>query len=288
MEKNPMERIPMSEEIVSFTAKKKTLYRFCKMIEVIERDTVLDFMEDSIRTLRVCPAHVSMIDVKIDTDELIDYQVERYNNEVKVEDNFVKTLEIGVDVKDIKSFLQSFKMKHEITFKIIEENTETMEEPERKIELKGKKDKITLEKEMETLDTAQFNDPNLPNFSTDLMAFFKLSNSDLREYIKDSKRLDKSHARFVYRDNKLIINSPGDKTKARFVDEPQVTKDTTDNNRIKSSIPIDYLYSISKAIHKNGNTWDIELRSGYPIVMKVELDTGIDCKYIVAPKIEGE
>lgn len=276
-------------ELVEFTTTKKKLYRFTKMIEVVNDITILDFSDDAIRTLQVDPAHVSMIEMKLESSKLDDYQLNDYNTTIQIEDEAVECLEIGVNILDIKRFLRSFKMEHEIKVSI----TGDLEE-RKTITLTGTKGKITLTDKLKGIPIEEFTQPSNLDFDNDNKVEFEMKNSDFRETLKDCKTLDQDHIKLIYNryDDKSLLLHTGirDNENSKIVEykdeDPTLIKDNSEGI-IDSIIAIDHLYSISKAIRKNGNIWHMTLKNSYPLMMYIELDLGIEAEYLVAPKLEG-
>lgn len=246
------------------TLRAESLRAFVARLAVLTDEAKLVVSKDGLHALAVDPAHVALVEVRL--DEV------REGGEYPIDAAF----EVGVDVEKLSDLLKKAKKDERVSVRMDLPNA-------------SGKDELTVRvggmtRTMALVDTAGMSDPRVPNLN--LPARVEVSGKALHDACKAASEVSDHVALTATRDG-LNIHAEGD------VDKVDVNLDLGDSvrdvrfaegDRARSLFPLDYLAKILKAL--KGEALVLGLGTDYPV--RIEWSGTTRGQVLVAPRIESD
>lgn len=242
--------------------KSDTLKGLVNIVSTLIDEVKLTVEPDGINLKAVDPAHVAMIEVRVESGAFESYTADE--------------TEIGLDLDKVKSVLKLASSGDIIS----------MEQDEDHGKLIFKVGNIT--RRMHLVDTSGMNDPKFPQLS--LSSKVQIPVEELQQGIRASETIS-DHIALTVSPIGFELSCEGDTDSASLM----IPKEKLESMEVpegdgtyRSLFPLDYFANLIKAI-PTGTIVGIELDSDYPIKMNFKLADGngkVD--YLLAPRIESD
>ncbi|MBS3816408.1 MAG: DNA polymerase sliding clamp [Candidatus Thermoplasmatota archaeon] len=238
--------------------KSNVLKDLIEIVGTIVDEVKINLDEDGLSLKAVDPAHVAMVDLRLDKEAFETYEAEE--------------TELGLNITKIEQFLKLSE-----SGSIIE-----MEHDEDENRLRMKVNSIT--QKMPLLDTAGMTDPNVP--SLDLPLNLKIKGKHLLNGVKASENIS-DHVSITANSDGFEIFSEEDEDMVRLSLSEDELEELSANEEVRSLFALDYFSSMVKCVSKD-TILDIELGADYPIKIQFDFADGDgNVRYLLAPRIES-
>jgi proliferating cell nuclear antigen len=251
----------MGERKNMFEAKVKAdvLREMVDVVSTLVDEAKFNVEKDGIRVRAVDPAHVAMVDLKVDRGAFETFKADEG--------------EIGLDMEKIKELLRLAKAGEEIALQHDEEKN-------RLIATIG-----NITRRMSLVDTAGMSDPKVSNLS--LPAKVTIRTEELRQGIRASESVSDHIALSASADG-FEMTSEGDTDSVRLKLSKEMVDELSAKEIVRSLFPLDYFSNMVKAI-SSAPTVTLYLGKDFPVKMEFTVAGGKgEVKYLLAPRIESE
>ncbi|RLF40379.1 MAG: proliferating cell nuclear antigen (pcna) [Thermoplasmata archaeon] len=216
---------------------------------------------DGIYGRTVDPAHVGMIDFKLDKEAFDEYECD-------------EDTEIGVDLEKLKSILRIATGEETISF------TYAKDEGRMTVNLGNLTRKLAL------LDVSEMADTKIP--SLELPAEIGVPITEIWQAIRAAEAIS-DHIKLIADPESFQMIAEGDTD----VVELKLTKDQLYTlkcgEKVKSMFPLDYLSDMIKIAKGKTDEGTLNLGNNFPLKLSLDMANGtIKIVYLLAPRIESE
>lgn len=207
----------------------------------------------------VDPAHVAMIDLKVNADAFESFEAE--------------DTEIGLDLDKVKEVLKLSSPGDLIS----------MEQDETHGRLIFKIGNIT--RRMNLVDTASMSDVKVPQL--DLPSSIEVLASELQKGIKAAENIS-DHLTLTADSDSFELSCEGDTDSVNLRLDKSQLKGLSVDQRVSSMYPLDYFSNLVKAVSGDA-VITINLADDFPLKLKFGLADGKgEVNYLLAPRIESD
>lgn len=216
---------------------------------------------DGIYGRTVDPAHVGMIDFKLNKEAFDEY-------------NCQEETEIGVDLDKLKSTLKIAASEDLV-------NLEYNKDEGRLIVTIG-----NLKRKLALLDTSEMADTKIP--SLDLPAEIVVPTVELWQAIRAAEAIS-DHITLIADKDGFQMIAEGDTDVVELKLSKEQLYSLKCEERVRSMFPLDYLSDMIKVARGKSDEITINLGNDYPVRLSFEMAGGyIKIVYLLAPRIESE
>ncbi len=216
---------------------------------------------DGIYGRTVDPAHVGMIDFKLNKEAFDEY-------------NCQEETEIGVDLDKLKSTLKIAATEDLV-------NLEYNKDEGRLIVTIG-----NLKRKLALLDTSEMADTKIP--SLDLPAEIVVPTVELWQAIRAAEAIS-DHITLIADKDGFQMIAEGDTDVVELKLSKEQLYSLKCEERVRSMFPLDYLSDMIKVARGKSDEIAINLGNDYPVRLSFEMAGGyIKIVYLLAPRIESE
>jgi|Deesub1362A_J573_1020465.scaffolds.fasta_scaffold11592_2 proliferating cell nuclear antigen len=216
---------------------------------------------DGIYGRTVDPAHVGMIDFKLNKEAFDEY-------------NCQEETEIGVDLDRLKSTLKIAASEDLV-------NLEYNKDEGRLIVTIG-----NLKRKLALLDTSEMADTKIP--SLDLPAEIVIPTVELWQAIRAAEAIS-DHITLIADKDGFQMIAEGDTDVVELKLSKEQLYSLKCEERVRSMFPLDYLSDMIKVARGKSDEITINLGNDYPVRLSFEMAGGyIKIVYLLAPRIESE
>ncbi len=216
---------------------------------------------DGIYGRTVDPAHVGMIDFKLNKEAFDEY-------------NCQEETEIGVDLDKLKSTLKIAASEDLV-------NLEYNKDEGRLIVTIG-----NLKRKLALLDTTEMADTKIP--SLDLPAEIVVPTVELWQAIRAAEAIS-DHITLIADKDGFQMIAEGDTDVVELKLSKEQLYSLKCEERVRSMFPLDYLSDMIKVARGKSDEITINLGNDYPVRLSFEMAGGyIKIVYLLAPRIESE
>lgn len=228
---------------------------------ILVDESKFKFGEDGMYGRTVDPAHVGMIDFKIDKNAFDEYQCD---NE----------MEIGIDLEKLTSILRIAGTEDMISFIYAKDQGRMT------VNIGNLTRKIAL------LNTAEMPDTKIP--SLDLPAKISIPVNEMWQAIRAAEPIS-DHIKLIADSESFQMIAEGDTDVVELKLSKEQLYDLKCNETVKSMFPLDYLSDMIKVA--KGKTEEVHLLLGNNFPLKLEFnmaEKAITIVYLLAPRIESD
>lgn len=239
--------------------KSETLKGIVDVVSTLVDEAKFNFDADGFELKAVDPAHVAMIDMKVEKNAFEEFAADE--------------TELGVDLDKIKEVLRLSRSGDIID----------MEQDEDKNRLILQVGNIT--RRMNLVDISGMSDPKVPNVS--LPAKLALTSDELQKGIRAAESVS-DHIALTATPEGFEMYSEGDtdSVSLRLPKDLLISLDCSE--RVRSLFPLDYFSNMVRSIPA-GSVVTINLGSDYPVKLEFEIaDKRGSVNYLLAPRIESD
>ncbi len=216
---------------------------------------------DGIYGRTVDPAHVGMIDFKLNKEAFDEY-------------NCQEETEIGVDLDKLKSTLKIAASEDLV-------NLEYNKDEGRLVVTIG-----NLKRKLALLDTSEMADTKIP--SLDLPAEIVVPTVELWQAIRAAEAIS-DHITLIADKDGFQMIAEGDTDVVELKLSKEQLYSLKCEERVRSMFPLDYLSDMIKVARGKSDEITINLGNDYPVRLSFEMAGGyIKIVYLLAPRIESE
>lgn len=240
-----------------------TLRTFAEQVGSLADEVCVVVTSDGIRAKTVDPAHVAMIEVRADIQDVYEQKDDRPYP-------IAEDVRVGVDLDKLTSLLKRAKD---------EPIHVRMDLPNG-----GDKDELTFDvpgmrRTMPALDTAGMTEPRIPELQLD--ATFSVAAKDLLAAIKAASEIS-DHVVLTATSEGVRVSSEGDTDKVDMP-LPVPVEFVVGKDKAKSMFPIDYLENFLKVV--KGERLVVRLGTDYPL--RADWEGTTKGTFLLAPRIES-
>jgi len=249
----------MGEHMFEAKVRSDVLREIVDVISTLVDEAKINIDKDGIKVRAVDPAHVAMVDLKVDRGAFEAFKADEG--------------EIGLDMDKVKEILRLAKSGEEISLLHDEEKN-------RLIVTIG-----NITRRMSLVDTAGMSDPKVSNLN--LPAKVTLRTEELRQGIRAAESVS-DHLALQASSEGFEMTSEGDTDSVRLKLTKEMVDELTCKEQVRSLFPLDYFSNMVKAI-TSAPTVTLHLGKDFPVKMEFTVAGGKgEVKYLLAPRIESE
>jgi proliferating cell nuclear antigen len=239
--------------------KSETLKSIVDVVSTLVDEAKFNVDSKGVTLKAVDPAHVAMIDLKIEQSAFDEYEAD--------------DTELGVDLDKIKEVLRLARGGDVIS----------LSQDEDKNRLVVNVGNVT--RRMNLVDTTGMSDPKVPNLN--LPAKVVLTAEELQKGIKAAESISDHIALTATADGfEMVSEGDTDSVTLKLPKDKLVSLDCKDNAR--SLFPLDYFSNMIRAI-PTGTVVSMHLGNDYPVKMEFTIADGKGTvSYLLAPRIESD
>ncbi|MEW5936811.1 MAG: proliferating cell nuclear antigen (pcna) [Candidatus Thermoplasmatota archaeon] len=239
------------------TVKPEVLKEVVDVVSTLVDEAKFTVSKKEITVKAVDPAHVAMVDLKLDKEAFEEY---------KADDT-----ELGMSLDKLKEVLRLTRAGDVIT----------IEHDEEKNRIVFKVGNVT--RRMALVDTAGMSDPKVPNLN--LPVNVRISTEELRQGIRASETIS-DHVAFLATSDGFRIVSEGDTDSMDLYLPREMLEELDCKDGVRSLYPLDYFSSMVKAISTAPSVMML-MGNDYPVKIEFTIAHGKgDARYLLAPRIE--
>jgi proliferating cell nuclear antigen len=239
--------------------KSETLKGVVDVVSTLVDEAKFNIDADGLELKAVDPAHVAMVDMKVEKSAFEEYSAEE--------------TELGIDLDKIKEVLRLSRAGD-----IIE-----MEQDEAKNRLVLNVGNIT--RRMNLVDTAGMSDPKVPNLN--LPAKITVTSDELQKGIRAAESVS-DHIALNASPEGFEMFSEGDTDSVSLKLPKDLLIALECSEKVKSLFPLDYFSNMVRSIPA-GSVVTINLGNDYPVKLEFEIaDKKGNVNYLLAPRIESD
>lgn len=238
--------------------KADTLKELVTIVSTLVDEAKFSISPDGVQLRAVDPAHVAMVDLKLDKGAFEEYKAEE--------------CEIGVDVAKLEQFLRLAKAG---------ENIDIVNDEEKK-RLNVAVGNTT--KRMSVIDTTGMSEPKVPNLN--LPAKVSLKIEDISQGIKASESVSDHIALTVTKDYfEMVCEGDTDQVQMKLMKDQLLELEC--GEKVKSLFPLEYFSNMVRAVPSQSKI-TLNLGNDYPVKIEFQIAGGNgSVVYLLAPRIES-
>jgi len=238
--------------------KADTLKELVSIVSTLVDEAKFSITPDGIQLRAVDPAHVAMVDLKLNKGAFEEY---------KADDS-----EIGIDVTKLDQFLRLAKAGETI-------------------DISNDEDKKRLNvavgnttKRMSVIDTTGMSEPKVPNLNLPAKVSMKIE--DISQGIKASESVSDHIALTVTKDFfEMVCEGDTDQVQMKLLKDQLLELECSD--KVKSLFPLEYFSNMMRAIPSQSKI-TLNLGNDYPVKIEFQIAGGNgSVVYLLAPRIES-
>jgi len=239
--------------------KSETLKSIVDVVSTLVDEAKFNINSKGVSLKAVDPAHVAMIDLKIEQSAFEEYDADE--------------TELGVDLDKIKEVLRLAKSGDVISL--------SQDEDKNRLVV----DVGNVTRRMNLVDTTGMSDPKVPNLN--LPAKIALTAEELQKGIKAAESISDHIALTATPDGfEMVSEGDTDSVTLKLPKDKLVSLDCKDN--VRSLFPLDYFSNMIRAIPV-GTVVSMNLGNDYPVKMEFTIAEGKGTvSYLLAPRIESD
>jgi len=238
--------------------KADTLKELVTIISTLVDEAKLSIKPDGISIRAVDPAHVAMIDLKLDREAFEEYKADE--------------VDLGIDVAKLEQFLRLARAGDLVDI--------MHDEDKRRLNvIVG-----NTTKRMSLIDTTGMTDPKMPNLN--LPAKISLAIDDLMQGIRASESVS-DHIALISTPDFFEMICEGDTDQVQLKLAKDQLIELTSDDKSRSLFPLEYFSSMMRSV-PGGTNITLNMGVDYPVKIdfKIAEDKG-EVTYFLAPRIES-
>jgi len=238
--------------------KSEVLKEAVDAINILVDEAKINVTKDELHIRAVDPAHVAMVNFKLNKKAFEDYKA--------------KECELGVDLDKIKEILKLVKSGDVIHLK--------QDEDKNRLVIRFG----NLTRRMSLVDTAGMSDPKMPNLEFSTKA--TISTGELRRAVKASENVS-DHITLMVSPEAFEVASKGETDSVDLRLPKDLIEELDCKDSTSSMFPLNYFSSMINAV--NTPKVILHMAENYPVKMEFEIAEGAGWgEYLLAPRIENE
>jgi len=238
--------------------KADTLKELVTIVTTLVDEAKFSITPDGIQLRAVDPAHVAMVDLKLNKEAFEEYKADE--------------TELGIDVAKLDQFLRLAKAGEAVDIVNDED--------------KGRLNVMVgnTTKKMSLIDTTGMSDPKLPNLN--LPAKISMKIDDISQGIKASESVSDHIALTATKDTfEMVCEGDTDQVQMKLAKDQLIELEC--NDKVKSLFPLEYFSSMMRAIPSQAKI-TLNLGNDYPVKIEFQIAGGNgNVVYLLAPRIES-
>jgi len=238
--------------------KADTLKELVTIVSTLVDEAKFSITADGIQLRAVDPAHVAMVELKLNKEAFEEY---------KAEDS-----ELGIDVTKLDQFLRLAKAGEAIDI--------INDEDKRRLNVAVG----NTTKKMSLIDTTGMSEPKVPNLNLPAKVSMKIE--DISQGIKASESVSDHIALTVTKDSfELVCEGETDQVQLKLLKDQLIELECAD--KVKSLFPLEYFSNMIRAIPSQSKI-TLNLGNDYPVKIEFQIAGGNgSVTYLLAPRIES-
>jgi len=238
--------------------KADTLKELVAIVSTLVDEAKFSITPDGIQLRAVDPAHVAMVDLKLNKEAFEEY---------KAEDS-----ELGIDVAKLDQFLRLAKTGEAIDI--------VNDEEKRRLNVAVG----NTTKRMSLIDTTGMSEPKVPNLNLPAKVSMKIE--DIAQGIKASESVSDHIALTVTSDSFEMV-CEGDTDQVQMKLSKDQLLELVCEDKVKSLFPLEYFSNMMRAIPSQSKI-TLNLGNDYPVKIEFQIANGNgSVVYLLAPRIES-
>ncbi|HUW42639.1 MAG TPA: proliferating cell nuclear antigen (pcna), partial [Thermoplasmata archaeon] len=239
-------------------AKADTLKELVTIVSTLVDEAKFMITADGISLRAVDPAHVAMVNLKLNKEAFEEYKADES--------------ELGIDVAKLEQFLRLAKAGDIIDI--------VNDEEKRRLNVAVG----NTTKRMSLIDTTGMSEPKLPNLN--LPAKVSLKIDDISQGIKASESVSDHIALNVTSDSfEMICEGDTDQVQLKLAKDKLLELEC--EGKVRSLFPLEYFSNMMRAIPSQAKI-TLNLGNDYPVKIEFKIADGNgDVTYLLAPRIES-
>jgi len=239
-------------------AKADTLKELVTIVSTLVDEAKFMITTDGISLRAVDPAHVAMVNLKLNKEAFEEYKADES--------------ELGIDVAKLEQFLRLAKAGDIIDI--------VNDEEKRRLNVAVG----NTTKRMSLIDTTGMSEPKLPNLN--LPAKVSLKIDDISQGIKASESVSDHIALNVTSDSfEMICEGDTDQVQLKLAKDKLLELEC--EGKVRSLFPLEYFSNMMRAIPSQAKI-TLNLGNDYPVKIEFKIADGNgDVTYLLAPRIES-
>jgi len=238
--------------------KADTLKEIVTIVSTLVDEAKFSITPDGIRLRAVDPAHVAMVDLKLNKEAFEEYKADES--------------ELGIDVTKLEQFLRLAKAGEIIDI--------MNDEEKRRLNVAVG----NTTKRMSLIDTTGMSEPKVPNLN--LPAKVTLKIEDISQGIKASESVSDHIALTVTKDSfEMVCEGDTDQVQMKLLKDQLIELECED--KVKSLFPLEYFSNMMRAIPSQAKI-TLNLGNDYPVKIEFSIANGNgSVVFLLAPRIES-
>ena len=238
--------------------KADTLKEIVTIVSTLVDEAKFSITPDGIRLRAVDPAHVAMVDLKLNKEAFEEYKADES--------------ELGIDVTKLEQFLRLAKAGEIIDI--------VNDEEKRRLNVAVG----NTTKRMSLIDTTGMSEPKVPNLN--LPAKVTLKIEDISQGIKASESVSDHIALTVTKDSfEMVCEGDTDQVQMKLLKDQLIELECEE--KVKSLFPLEYFSNMMRAIPSQAKI-TLNLGNDYPVKIEFKIAEGNgEVTYLLAPRIES-
>ena len=238
--------------------KADTLKEIVTIVSTLVDEAKFSITPNGIRLRAVDPAHVAMVDLKLNKEAFEEYKADES--------------ELGIDVTKLEQFLRLAKAGEIIDI--------MNDEEKRRLNVAVG----NTTKRMSLIDTTGMSEPKVPNLN--LPAKVTLKIEDISQGIKASESVSDHIALTVTKDSfEMVCEGDTDQVQMKLLKDQLIELECED--KVKSLFPLEYFSNMMRAIPSQAKI-TLNLGNDYPVKIEFSIANGNgSVVFLLAPRIES-
>jgi proliferating cell nuclear antigen len=238
--------------------KADTLKELVTIVSTLVDEAKFMITADGISLRAVDPAHVAMVDLKLNKEAFEEYKADE--------------CDLGIDVAKLEQFLRLAKAGEVIDI--------VNDEDKRRLSVAVG----NTTKRMSLIDTTGMSEPKLPNLN--LPAKVSLKIDDIAQGIKASESVSDHIALTVTSDSfEMVCEGDTDQVQLKLAKDKLLELECEE--KVRSLFPLEYFSNMMRAIPSQAKI-TLNLGNDYPVKIEFKIAEGNgDVTYLLAPRIES-
>lgn len=238
--------------------KADTLKELISVVSTLVDEAKFSITPDGISLRAVDPAHVAMVDIKLDKEAFEEYKADE--------------IDLGVDISKLDQFLRLAKSGDVVDL--------THDEDKRRLNVVVG----NTTKRMSLIDTTGMTDPKVPNLN--LPTKVSLMVEDITQGIRASESVS-DHIALIATPEEFELICEGDTDQVQLKIEKENLLELKTDEKARSLFPLEYFSSMMRSV-PSGTKISLNLGVDYPVRIEFNIaDDKGEVKYFLAPRIES-